>query len=212
MNSLNYVKATVLALALLAGSAHAGPNLVVNGNFEADPMANGQWAIFNGLTGWQATNEIELRNNVAGKGETGANYVELDANQNSSISQSIATITGDLYHLSFAYAPRADVLADSNGIQALWNNQVVRTLTADGTSHAGNFWKIYYVDVIGGVGSSSLLSFNAIGKSDSLGGSLDTVKVFSAVPEPTTYGMMIAGLGMLAFATRRKQTKNNLLG
>ncbi len=212
MNSTNYVKAAVLAFAFLASAAHAGPNLVVNGNFEADSMANGNYGIFDSLTGWQATNQVELRNNIAGRGETGPNYVELDAYQNSSISQLIPTSTGEGYRLSFAYAPREGVAADSNGIQALWNNKVVRTMAKDGTSNVGNFWKIYYVNVIGGAGTSSLLSFNAIGKSDSYGGSLDTVKVFSAVPEPTTTGMMIAGLGMLAFVTRRKQTKNNLLG
>jgi hypothetical protein len=213
MNSIKYVKAAVLAFAFLASAAHAGPNLVVNGNFEADTMPNGKWTIFNSLTGWDAgSNGVELRNNIAGRGETGANYVELDTYQNSSISQLIPTSIGEGYRLSFAYAPREGVAADSNGIQALWNNKVVRTMAKDGTSNVGNFWKIYYVNVIGGAGAASLLSFNAIGKSDGYGGSLDTVKVFSAVPEPTTFGMMIAGLGMLAFATRRKKIKNTLHG
>ncbi|MFA9217101.1 MAG: PEP-CTERM sorting domain-containing protein [Sphingomonadaceae bacterium] len=36
-------------------------------------------------------------------------------------------------------------------------------------------------------------------------GDLTSVTVTSAVPEPETYGMLLAGLGLVAFAARRKQ-------
>ena len=39
------------------------------------------------------------------------------------------------------------------------------------------------------------------------GGSYASTLNISAVPEPTTYGMMAAGLGLLGFVARRKKAK-----
>jgi hypothetical protein len=60
------------------------------------------------------------------------------------------------------------------------------------------------------------LAFSAKGASDSFGGSLDNVSLVSfeaspnvtPVPEPESYAMLIAGLGlMVAIARRRSQHK-----
>jgi hypothetical protein len=53
------------------------------------------------------------------------------------------------------------------------------------------------------------LEFFANGTSDSLGGSLDNVSVtaVSPVPEAETYAMLLAGLGVLGVASRRRRNK-----
>lgn len=53
-------------------------------------------------------------------------------------------------------------------------------------------------------GSSTTLRFSS-DMSGSAGLALDNVSVTAAVPEPETYAMLIAGLGLLGFAARRRK-------
>lgn len=179
-------------------------NLVSNGSFEADVQGNGSWNIYSNLTGWTGGSYgIELRNNVAGAASDGANYVELDTYANSSISQSIATTLGTQYNLSFAYSPREGVSAASNGIEVFWNGVSQGVFTGNGGS--GNVWAEESMTVTGAASSSSL-GFQAVGTSDSVGGSLDAVSLTPAVPEPETYALLLAGLGAIGFVASRRRT------
>jgi hypothetical protein len=49
------------------------------------------------------------------------------------------------------------------------------------------------------------LSFTNLGNSDNLGLILDNVQLSSAVPEPSTWAMMLIGFAGLAFASQRKR-------
>lgn len=198
----------VLAVALAAtlGSAHAAPNLVVDGSFEDVALANGAWNVYNAINGWTTTSGagIEVRNQVAGNAFDGHNYVELDSSNNSAMAQTLTTTAGALYTLSFEYSARAGVSAASNPIEVLWNGVSVATVTADGTGLSGNDWHLFSYAVTGT--GSDTLSFRAIGTNDSLGGSLDAVSV-SAVPEASTYAMMFAGLIAIGFSLRGRRDK-----
>ncbi len=191
---------SVLASALFASTAQAQ---VVNGSFEANSQANGTWNIYSNLVGWQGgAGGIELRNNVAGAAYDGSNYIELDTTQNSLASQVLTTTPGS-YILSFAYSAREHVNAASNGIEAWWNGSLVASLTGNG-SNSGNNWALYSYMVQGG-SPTSTLEFRAVGTSDSYGGSLDAVSITAAVPEPETYAMMLAGLGLMAMVAKRRR-------
>jgi hypothetical protein len=191
---------TVLAGALLASSAQAQ---VENGSFETNAQDNGTWNIYANLVGWQGgAFGIELRNNVAGAAFDGKNYIELDTTHNSVASQVLTTTPGS-YVLSFAYSPRERIGASSNGIEAWWNGSLVASLTGNGANN-GNNWTLYSYSVIGG-SPTSTLEFRAFGNDDSYGGSLDAVSVTAAVPEPETYAMMLAGLGLIGLMTKRRR-------
>ncbi|KRQ94716.1 hypothetical protein CQ12_04080 [Bradyrhizobium jicamae] len=200
MNKLNFVGAFLgIAFALSATSAGAA---IVNGSFEDNLQAAGTWAIYPNLIGWTGgPNGIELRNNVAGTAYDGVNFIELDTTANSIATQNIVTGIGQTYALSFAYSPRTGVADGSNGIAVYWGGTLLNTYT--GTTNANSAWTVYTVNVTGD-GSDSL-EFRAVGTSDSYGGSLDAV-MLTAVPEASTWAMMILGFFGVGFvAYRRKQ-------
>lgn len=205
MTTNKLIKIVLFATACVAGAAYASPTeLIVNGSFEDDFQAANTWNIYGNLTGWTGgVDGIELRNNVAGAAYDGNNFIELDAYYNSSASQTIATVAGQNYTLTFAYAPRAGVNADSNGIDVQWNGHSLGVQTGDGTHSSGNDWTIIS-RTVHATSDATTLMFAAVGVSDSVGGSLDRVSLVSAVPEPGVYAMLLAGVGVLGLASRRR--------
>ena len=189
--------ATLLATPLLASA-----NLVTNGSFEAEVIPSDTFSVVSNLTGWTGTPNIELRNNVAGAAFAGVNFVELDTFLNSGMFQDIATITGASYTLSFVYSPRPNT-GNTNGIDVLWNGALLEALSGVNSGATHN-WTTYTYNLLGGLGATSRVSFNATGVSDSFGGSLDNVNV-SQVPEPSTYAILLAGIGAMVFSARRRK-------
>jgi len=197
------MKRIALVLLMAALPTIANANLLVNGSFEADAQAAGTWNIYPSLTGWTGLNNIELRNNVAGQASDGVNFVELDTNSNNSMYQSINTVLGQVYTLSFDYSGREGVAANSNPIKAFWGNEFLTQAKSTGVGNSGNNWTNLTFEVIG-TGGIVNLKFSAVGTSDSFGGSLDNV-ILTAVPEPSTYGMMLAGLALIGFTAGRRK-------
>ena len=208
------ISSGLVALAFIAavGNASAHGNLVDNGSFEADYQSAGTYGFYASISNWTANidpNGVELRNNVGGSAFDGSNFIELDVHSNSSISQYIAVTGSDYYSLSFAYSPRPGVGSNSNGIEVFWNGASQGIFTGVGYGHSGNVWQTETVTLVGS--GAGLLKFKAIGISDGLGGLLDAVSVtdvdVTAVPEPETYAMLLAGLGLMGFMTRRARKK-----
>ena len=198
----------ILVSALLATPlfAFAVPgNLVTNGSFESNVLGTGSWDTFTGsqVEGWNAHNQIEIRNGVAGTAEDGSNFVELDASHNSSMTQKLNTQVGASYLLSFYYSNRPGDKARTDGLEFKIGDKAV-ILPALKTNKTGdNVWTLFTTTFIA-TSELTKLTFMATGKSDSFGSSLDKVSV-TAVPEPEIYAMFLAGLGALGFIAYKKK-------
>ncbi len=199
------MKKILFAAVLIAvpSLSHAATNLVTNGSFEDPLQTSNTWSI-PVVPGWTVFSGpgIEIRNNVAGAAQDGSNFVELDSNNNTVMFQTITTVAGQYYDLSFWYSPRESVSLESNPINVSWDGGTVTTVTATGIGNSGNVWTHYGFSVQA-TAASTVLQFSAVGTNDSYGGSLDNVSV-SAVPEPETYAMFLAGLGLMGFMARRR--------
>jgi hypothetical protein len=197
---------TIITVAVVLLSTSAKANLIVNGSFEVLPntLGNGSWTTYNSIPGWTASyGSIEVRNNVEGVAQDGNIFVELDAYYNSSMySQTVATNVGELYTLSYYYAPRQNVALESNPIELYFNNTLVDYYTS--YSNSNNSW-VQRVFTVTGTGSD-VISFKAVGKDDSYGGSIDNVSLVASVPEPSV--AILIGFGLFSLlGFRRKVTK-----
>lgn len=199
------IVALSLAVPLIASAGVT--ELIVNGGFEATTQHPGTFGIYSSIPGFTVGPlGVEIRNARVGSAFEGNNFAELDTTGNSFISQSFATVANQNYTLSFAYSPRAGIASTSNGIEVLFNHNSLGIFTGNGVGNSGNVFTTQTLNLLGINGTSTLL-FRAVGTSDSLGGSLDAISVTttSPVPEPETYAMMLAGLGLLGFIARRRK-------
>ena len=213
------VKKTAIAAAALFStlSAFASGNLVVDGSFEDQALAANTWNVYSSINGWTATTgSIEVRNAVAGTAQDGVNFVELDANFNSVMQQTLATVAGQAYTLSFWYSSRPvsayngafpgnTVPAGSNGLDFNVGAGDVSVYLADENDDPDNNWALY-TTTFTATGASTTLSFTATGTSDSYGTSLDNV-MLTAVPEPGQVSLMAAGLLIMAGLAHRRQRR-----
>ena len=194
---------------VVASTASAQDNLVVNGSFE-NPAINRNFVFYpqgsTGITGWTVTAPTSSRGvdivNSTGYNNpnwafAGLQSVDLAGSPGrGGIQQSLPTVTGQSYTLSFALStngfPSTPVTAS---VSILWGGTLVDTLT----SPAFGTWQTYTYNVVGGVGTSTLLSF--VGNTDgSFGTLLDNVVV---IPSPSAATLL--GLGGLLAARRRRR-------
>ncbi|NLX56286.1 MAG: hypothetical protein GXY58_14350 [Planctomycetaceae bacterium] len=177
--------ALAVVFALSANVSQA--SYIVNGSFEDPALNNGAWQVFNDatVTGWYVTSGtgIEIQNNGAVPGASafdGKQLVELDSYSNSGMAQDISGLSaGSGYTLSFAYSPRPNQPAGTNGISVYWNNALLQSITGQ-VGGATTSWAPYSFVVYAQAGINTL-KFEATETSDSLGGYIDDVKL---VPEP----------------------------
>ncbi|MFM9917130.1 MAG: PEP-CTERM sorting domain-containing protein [Rhizobacter sp.] len=190
----------------------AAANLVTNGSFEATPQAAGTWGVYKSLPGWTGIGSgIELRDNIAGTALDGKNFVELDSYGNSSMTQTLSGLAGE-YLLSFWYSARPGTGTQTNGLSfSLDGIDLGSVLLDTGNPGSNHLWQ-HYTSLVNFDGLGDL-RFNAIGFSDSYGGSLDKieftaadagVRISRAVPEPGTMALALAGLAAAGFATRKR--------
>lgn len=205
-------KQYLAALLLASGPIWAGAtttNLVQDGSFESYVVGNGSWSTFYGTSagGWTAGSAgVEIRNNVAGQASEGTRYAELDTNQNSSISQSIATVVGQQYLLTFDYSNRPGTTVGTNGLTWSFGDIYGSAIAGVQNTSGLNQW-LTFSQVVTATSANTLLSFFASGTSDSLGSSLDNISLtaLAPVPEPGNMALFLAGLGVIGAVSRRRK-------
>ncbi|WP_242140066.1 PEPxxWA-CTERM sorting domain-containing protein [Sphingomonas sp. TREG-RG-20F-R18-01] len=199
MRSLKMI-AALAASATLACAAPAFAVTTFTTNFDSMSFGTGPgFTTLSSYEGWTGgAHGIEVQyNNVAGKAFSGANLVELDTSANSSMSR---LIDAGSYILRYWYSDRPGVPASSNGIAVLLNG-VQSFASIGGNGDEQTDWRRQTFAF--NVSAPTTLTFAALGTSDSRGGYIDSVSL-SAVPEPASWAMMIAGFGMMGFALRNR--------
>ncbi len=151
-------------------------NLIFNGSFEQPLLTDHSWAVFKNIPSWVSTSGagIEIQHNVAGTPFDGNQYVELDSNNNSSMSQTVSTVPGTQYLLSVAYSPRPGVPLRSNGIQVLFDGEPLGTVQQNGCGLSDTKFTKYIFEVTP-TKNTNIIEFRAVGDDDGVGGYLDDV-------------------------------------
>jgi hypothetical protein len=224
MNSKIAILAGLVAATLACENAQAD-NLVLNGGFEdpaagsTAPSGGGSYTTFNAIADWTVTGGpsggggvIWLSNGAYGiTTPFGNNFVDLTGTEDRqpfyTISQTISTVAGANYTLTFdigvdndngSFSAPVSLLASAGGTSATFTDSSTDPGTGNFSPFSLNFTA---------TGSSTLISFEGLTGDQYLG--LDNVSVdgvTSAVPEPSTWAMMILGFCGLGFmAYRRKQ-------
>jgi len=145
-----------------------GQNLLTNGSFEAPDVTNvAQWDIFPSGTptlGWTVAwadlfggsptpANMELHDGVNGwLASEGAQYAELDSDwggpssaqtgeaASTRISQTVATVPGNVYELSFDFSARPGTGSTNNVLELLVDDVVEGTFGDDGSANGNTVW------------------------------------------------------------------------
>ena len=174
-------------LAASAFSAQAGvTELVTNGNFETGTFS-----------GWTKSGNTSLSDVIANSVTSNHTFVWRSGATGSAafISQNLNTSTGGTFTLSF------DVFANATSnstFEADFNGVKVYSF-----ANANHNWDHITITGLHASGPLTELKFGA--RNDPSFTRLDNISVTAAVPEPETYAMMIAGLGLLAFMAKRRK-------
>lgn len=210
--------ATIAAVVALfaAASASASPvNLITNGDFEAvapgSTFSSGFQVVNNGssaITGWNvgATSVDLIRN--AYNAINGYSIDMLGTPGPGFLSQSFSVVAGQTYNLSFDMArnsggPAGQGVAVNFGGVA---QSFYSTAAASNTLYSNT---LSFTAASTGLATLSFASAAKAGTPfDNYSGAvIDNVSVMAAVPEPETYAMLLAGLGLMGFLRRRKAAK-----
>lgn len=209
---MNYFKGfgiLVLTFGIMGIETESKANLIINGSFE-EPAFLGDWTQFASIPGWQWDENYPidiLRTLNDFKGwlpYDGAQYIESTSIQD--MYQSVPTVAGYHYVLSYAYSPRPSTPLSpvvDNPLDVYWDGELVSSHNTLSIGVTHNQWTVFSFEVVAS-SSSTLVQF----KSQLLGVGtfLDDVRLVETetqpVPEPSTF-VALGSLIFVGIAARR---------
>ncbi|MBS1705570.1 MAG: DUF642 domain-containing protein [Armatimonadetes bacterium] len=207
-------RAMPILVSVACGTSSFAVNLVANGSFEL-PMVDANLDDGNGVYWYTRQNDPAdwivahsgtaiLRNRAGGwVGTDGEQFINLESGYNESVSQTLSTVVGQMYKISFDLA--ADDYGQNNLIDSCvgvsWEGTGVGLVTPTQSSVRSVNWDHIEIIVTATSSSSEFKLRDAFVGNSYRGPVLDNVKVES-VPEPAT--LCVLGLAVTA-AIRRKR-------
>ncbi len=186
----------VAAAMVLSAAAHAAP--VYSDNFDSDAQG-----LNVGVAGWTLTggtiDVVPVGSSFQFLGAANGNYVDLDGStgQAGTITKTLTVLADGAYALTFELAGNHR----DGGVEAT-------TITLSGAANTvltpavnDDAW---YTIVGSATGGTLTFSFHDA-SADNIGSLLDNVSV-TAVPEPGSLPLMLAGFAALGFAARRRRS------
>ncbi|MES2163925.1 MAG: FxDxF family PEP-CTERM protein [Pseudomonadota bacterium] len=199
------VAATMVALST-AGTAQAA-NLVVNGSFEdaGYNLQAGSYCYLNGpyecgsVNGWTGAFPLMLSNSGPwGNPNTPDGNVLIGLQNTSHIEQAL-TLAAGTYTLSWIDAGRGNYGSPTETYQVSVGGNVLSTESVN----FGAAWTSKSLTFT--TTGNAVLSFAGQTNYGDSTAFIDNVSVTAAVPEPETYAMLMAGLGLMGFIARRRK-------
>ena len=202
------------------GTAKASAmNLVTNGSFEAGGSQNLLVGVgSNAISDWEVTQDNVQQHtrfwNSLGSSPTDIsntfNSIDLDGDIGSAgaIAQTIDTVSGEVYHLSFHMGGNYFNFANlERQMEVFWGTQSLGIFTHELSAGEtrGNFnWDPYKIQVVG-TGSDQLKFVSLSGANAGWGAAVDLVSVEAVpVPEPGTVVGTVAALVLGALFKRQR--------
>lgn len=162
-------------------------------------------------------NSADYRNFAGGVNDTGTvNFLSFgagDTANNGIAALSVDGLTaGHVYNLSFLYGSFSTNFGSTQSIFVQDNGNPIALLSTPGStndlSHVFNPFSFNFT----APGTSVVLSFtDKSGSTASVDGLLDNVSVSTAIPEPSTWAMMLFGFVGIGFLTYRRSRKGTVV-
>ena len=208
----------VAALLAISMNPSAHANLVVNGSFEDSSFgAPGGYTlglVGSAVPGWlipsgDGTYPWGLTNGAFGSftpyGDQFFVLGRYDTATEFTIQQTLTGLTvGSTYNLSFAIASELNCCANAEVSYLSGSSTTSQIFSA---TNSGTYWTDWSTHSMNFIADSSSVTFQFKDVNPTTNGhdiGLDNVSV-TAVPEPETYALFMAGLGLMGFVARRRK-------
>jgi choice-of-anchor C domain-containing protein len=195
----------IVLVLLLACVGTVSANLVQNGEFES-PIAASPWSTLfpgNGLTGWTIeTGSIDLINGYW-QPHAGAQSVDLAGNSPARISQTITTVPGASYDLSFWIAGNPD-MQGQKVLGVYWDGAELSpaiTFDSSGKTHQNMGWELVTISGLTATKTTTEIAFEHKAPEGPCGVALDDISVdpTGVIPAPEFPGIALPALMLVGF-------------
>lgn len=198
---------SMAAATLLAISpAQAAVNLVSNGSFETGTEPGTYATVGTGETtiaDWSVTSGTVDYIGGYWQAADGARSIDLAGNSYGTLSQAVNLVANQAYNLTFFLSANPDNSEFPRTVQ-VGVGGLTQNFDFTGSPNRSDMgWQQQSYNFVATTTGSTLLSFKALNAGNFYGPALDNVSL-SAVPEPSTWALMLLGFGMVGFGLRRR--------